>query len=102
MHKQQTNHLTHPHRLLAVWTCSQRRGKAPRRGKGIDSLSQLAFRFVPRASEYPLPRFFIFDDVFARPELAKFSYTCLCIVKRMHCLYELQGSIALHREEAEW
>ena len=58
-------------------------------------------RPVPCIDEHPLSRFFIFNDVLSRPEPAKFSHTFFCIVARMHCLYELQGSIALHFVDAK-
>ncbi|MCU1239762.1 MAG: hypothetical protein JWO71_488 [Candidatus Acidoferrum typicum] len=67
---------------------------------GIDP-GRLILPLVPCANEDPLPRFFVVNDVFARPYLPKFSDTCFGIVERFYGLDEMEVSIALHLVDAK-
>jgi len=62
---------------------------------------RLVLPLIPCANEYALASFFIVNDVLARPYAAKSSYTCFCIVEGLHCLDEMQVSIALQLEDAK-
>ena len=61
----------------------------------------LVLPLVPYANEYPLARFFIVNNVLARPYLAKCSDTFLRIVEGLNGLDEVQISIALQLEDAK-
>jgi hypothetical protein len=55
----------------------------------------------PCTNEHSFPCFFIVNDVLSRPQLGKFAYTSFRTVEGMHCLDEMQGSVALQLEDAK-